>query len=62
MKCINRKLTCLLLLCLLLPGCGEKNKEVTFSDAYQIYQTSQKYQMVSVEDTSLQNTYPFFAD
>jgi D-alanyl-D-alanine carboxypeptidase len=61
-KCINRKLTCLLFLCLLLPGCGEKNKEVTFSDAYQIYQTSQKYQMVSVEDTSLQNTYPFFAE
>ncbi|MCM1258125.1 MAG: serine hydrolase [Roseburia sp.] len=62
MKCINSKLTCLLFLFLFLSGCGEKNEEVTFSDAYQIYQTSQKYQMISVEDTSLQDTYPYFAE
>lgn len=62
MKCINKKLICLLFFCSVLSGCGEKSEEVTFSDAYQIYQTSQKYQMVSVDDTSLQNTYPFFAE
>lgn len=62
MKCINRKLTCLLFLCLALSGCGGKSEDVTFGDAYQIYQTSQKYQLVSVDDTSLHNTYPFFAE
>jgi len=46
----------------LLCGCSEKNEEVTFQNAYQIYQTSQKYQLVSVDDTSLHNTYPFFAE
>ena len=61
MKCINRKLICIFL-CLFFSGCGEKSKEVTFPDAYQLYQTSQKYHMVSVDDTSLQNTYPFFGE
>lgn len=64
MKCINKRIIYLFfaVCCLTAGGCGEKNEEVTFQNAYQIYQTSQKYQLVSVDDTSLHNTYPFFGE
>lgn len=52
----------LFLLCFLFAGCGKKEEEVVYQNAYQIYRTSQKYQLISVEDTSLLNTYPFFAE
>lgn len=63
MKCINRKLTglilssCLLLCC----GCGKESETVTFSNAYDVYASSQKYQLITTDDTSMQNTVPFFA-
>lgn len=50
------------ILCLLLfAGCGQKSETVTFTNAYDIYDTSKKYQLLSSDDTSLHNTVPFFA-
>ena len=63
MKCINRKGICLLLTLGLffVSGCGSASKEVTFADAYDIYETSQKYQMITADDTSLKSAMPYFA-
>lgn len=63
MKCINKIRTSLLLVCSLffLCGCGSTTDEVTFSDAYDVYETSQKYQMVAEDDTSMKNAMPYFA-
>lgn len=64
MKCINSKLTGLILCSVLLlcNGCGSAKKEVSsFSDAYDIYGTSKKYQLIVADDASLRNTEPFFA-
>lgn len=63
MKCINKKLTGLVLsVCMLsCVGCSKASDEVTFANAYDIYETSKKYQMVTSEDTSLNNTTPYFA-
>ena len=63
MKCINKKNICLLLLLctLIFSGCGKTVERVTFSNAYDIYETSKKYQLISTEDTSLHGALPYFA-
>ena len=63
MKCINKKNICLLLLLctLIFSGCGKTVASVTFSNAYDIYETSKKYQLISTEDTSLHGALPYFA-
>lgn len=64
MKCISKKWTGFLLSAciLILAGCGgQSSGEVTFSNAYDIYDTSRKYQILSTDDTSLQSTVPYFA-
>ncbi|MEI3228336.1 MAG: serine hydrolase [Lachnospiraceae bacterium] len=63
MKCINKKNICLLLLLctLIFSGCGNTVESVTFSNAYDIYETSKKYQLISTEDTSLHGALPYFA-
>ena len=63
MKCINKKNICLLLLLctLIFSGCGKTVESVTFSNAYDIYETSKKYQLISTEDTSLHGALPYFA-
>ena len=63
MKCINKKIICLLLLLctLIFSGCGKTVENVTFSNAYDIYETSKKYQLISTEDTSLHGALPYFA-
>ncbi len=64
MKCINKKRTAFVLSFALLfsSGCGfpEKDSPV-LSEAYDIYETSKKYELISADDTSLRNTLPFFA-
>ena len=47
MKCINKKNICLLLLLctLIFSGCGKTVESVTFSNAYDIYETSKKYHL-----------------
>lgn len=63
MKSINRRVMGLLLpACILLSsGCNKAADEVTFSNAYDIYDTSKKYQLISAYDTSLNHAMPFFA-
>lgn len=63
MKCIDKKRAGWLALAFFLSvaGCGSAAKETAFSDPYQIYDTSKKYQLISEDDSSLQNTVPFFA-
>ncbi len=63
MKCINRKIIKVLLpvYILLGSGCGQAASEVTFSDAYDIYETSKQYAIISADDTSLAHTADFFA-
>lgn len=63
MNCINKKRIALLFTaCMFLAaGCGHVSEEVTFSNAYHIYDTSKKYQLISSEDSSLQAAVPFFA-
>lgn len=46
---------------LLAAGCGQVSEEVTFSNAYHIYDTSKKYHLISSDDSSMQDTAPFFA-
>ena len=48
---------CLLFAC----GCGQASKEVTFPNAYHIYDTSKRYGLIAADDTSLQDTVPYFA-
>lgn len=62
MKCINKKKTGLFLLpfLFLCTGCGQSSSEISFTDTYDIYETSKKYEIISAEDTSLQNTTDFF--
>ncbi len=64
MKCINKTWTGMFLSCciFLCAGCGQASSETVFSNAYDIYDTSKKYQLISPDDTSLQNTEPFFAE
>ena len=57
-KTMGLFLTACLMLC---GGCGGASKEVTFSNAYDIYDTSRKYQLITSEDASLSSHYPFFA-
>lgn len=53
---------CLLAVCMLFAaGCAKEPEKVTFSNAYDIYETSRDYQMLSTSDTSLHDTVPFFA-
>ena len=63
MKCIDKKRAGCLAFAFFLSfaGCGSKVKETSFSNPYHIYDTSKKYQLISEDDTSLQNTVPFFA-
>ncbi len=63
MNCTNKKRMALLFTaCVLLAsGCGQALQEVTFSNAYHIYDTSKKYHLISSDDTSMQDTAPFFA-
>ncbi len=63
MKCINKKsmglfLSVGLVLC---AGCGQSSEKTEFSNAYDAYHTSVKYQLIRSDDTSLQDTEPFFA-
>ncbi len=62
MKCINKKATGLLLLpffCLCC-GCGQSFSEISYTNTYDIYETSKEYEIISAEDASLQNTADFF--
>lgn len=47
---------------LVLTGCGHASETVTFANAYDVYDTSKKYQLISADDTSTQDTIPFFAE
>ncbi len=47
---------------LLSGGCGKVSKEVTFANAYNLYDTSKKYQLIQADDSSLQDTVPYFAE
>lgn len=63
MKCINKKSVCIFFLsgALFAAGCNSTSPSVTYENPYDIYATSQKYQIISSEDTSAQDTLPFFA-
>lgn len=63
MKCINKTKTALLLAaCLFLfGGCSKMDDDIVIADKYDIYETSREYQLITSDDTSLQNTIPFFA-
>lgn len=63
MKCINKKISSLILLsaAIFVIGCGDTTDQPVYKDAYQIYETSQKYQIIAGSDTSSQDTLPFFA-
>ncbi len=63
MKYTNKKCTLCILsaFLLLVPGCAEAATEVTFSNAYHIYDTSKKYGLIASDDSSLQDTAPYFA-
>lgn len=62
MKCINKKKTALSLLpfLFLCIGCGQSSSEISFTNTYDIFETSKEYQIISSEDTSLPNTTDFF--
>lgn len=70
MKCINKTSNTinralelfLLLSAILCSGCGGVSDEVTFANAYDIYDTSQKYHLITANDTSMHDTLPFFAE
>lgn len=47
---------------LFFTGCGKTSDKVTFENAYDIYETSKQYQILSAEDTSLHDMVPFFAE
>lgn len=63
MKCTGKKITGLLFtVCILsVTGCGQAATKTAFSNAYDIYNTSKRYQLISEDDSSLHNTMPFFA-
>ncbi len=64
MKCISKaKLAlCMAASLFLFSGCGSlENETIPISNSYDIYETSREYQLISSDDTSLQNTIPFFA-
>ncbi len=63
MKCISRRAAGLFLTaCILfISGCGQPDNEIVFSNTYDIYETSKKYQLISADDSSLRNTAPYFA-
>lgn len=63
MKCINRTFVKILAsVCILTcTGCGSAPAETVFQNAYHIYDTSKNYGLISEDDTSLQNTAPYFA-
>lgn len=46
---------------LLSCGCGQTVQEVTFPNAYNIYDTSKKYHLITADDSSLHATEPYFA-
>lgn len=57
----KRSLCILSALLLALTGCGQTSAEVTFPNAYHIYDTSKRYGLVASDDSSLQETAPYFA-
>lgn len=58
----KKRILCLLSACIFLTGgCGQASAEVTFSNAYHIYDTSKKYHLISADDSSLHAAVPFFS-
>lgn len=58
----KKRALCILSACIFFAaGCGQASEEVTFSNAYHIYETSKKYGLVAADDSSLQDTVPYFA-
>lgn len=64
MKCTNKKIAAVLLCfaLFLCGGCGGASVgECSYSDAYQIYDTSKKYSLILADDASLQGRKAYFA-